>query len=167
MLNFDSFGREPVLVTPGAEIGPGLRLVFDRAAKMELSVRQSERQLASGRVLPTLLLHGKDRAPDDWFGIEIDLPSAKHDVNLTVRNYPVHRLFPRLHYDRPAGQGHMDLTDVAASDAFATRHFEAREWADRQDIATASDLRLTVLVPSTPWFAMEIQAIVLREIVRA
>ena len=72
-----------------------------------------------------------------------------------------------LHYDHAGGTGHVDLPDVAASDAFATRSFDARNWLDAHGIATASALRLTILVPSTPWFAMEIQSIALREVAHA
>ena len=167
MLNFEQFGTDPSAFLPAHEIGPNVRLVFDPAASMALTVRRSTRLLQDGGHVPTLVIRGSDRAPEDWFGIEIDLPHPAHDVELTGRNYPVHRLFPRLHYDYPGGSGHMDLADVAASDAFATRLFSARDWADDPTIARANALRLTILVPSTPWFAMEIQAVEIREVAHA
>lgn len=167
MLNFNQFGPDPTAFLPGDEIGPGVRLVFDPAASMELNVRQSARSLPGGRAAPTLVIHGRDRAPDDWFGLEIDLPDINHDVELTARNYPVHRLFLRIHYDSLGGDGHIDLADVAASDAFASRLFPAQSWTEAATAARALALRLTILIPSTPWFAMEIQAITLREVAHA
>ncbi|MEM1300921.1 MAG: hypothetical protein AAGH68_16755 [Pseudomonadota bacterium] len=167
MLDFNQFGTDAVPVLPGAVIGDGVRVVFDPDASMLLTARRAERDLPGRRTTPTLVLRGENRAPDDWLGVEIDLPSPAHDVALTARNYPVHRLFPRLHYDHPGGTGHVDLPDVAASDTFATRIFDARTWSDAHRIASARALRLTVLIPSTPWFAMEIESIKLHTVAHA
>lgn len=167
MLQFDHFGPEPVPVRPGAALGPDVRLVFDAGAAMVLTVRRAERQMVGGRMVPTLVLRGDNRAADDWLGLEIDLPHQAHDVELTARNYPVHRLFPRLHYDHGGGTGHVDLPDVAASDAFATRLFPAVWWTGNAAVTAASAWRLTVLIPSTSWFAMEIQGIAVREVAHA
>ena len=128
MLDFMQFGTDAVPLLPGAVIGDGVRVVFDPDASMVITVRRAERHQPAGRTMPTLVLRGEERAPEDWLGVEIDLPGPAYDVELTARNYPVHRLFPRLHYDHAGGTGHVDLPDVAASDAFATR---APRWAER------------------------------------
>ena len=73
----------------------------------------------------------------------------------------MHRLFPRLHFDVLGKIEHLDLAHVAAHDAFATRYFDAAEWREAPIFrdGAPNQVRLTVLVPSTPWFAMEIERI--------
>ena len=168
ILHFDQFAPEGRTVEPDAEIGPGMRLVYDAACPMDIRVRLSERVMTAGECAPTLVIHGRDRAPDDWFGLEIDLPDAAHDIALTARNYPSYRLFPRLHFEEAGGRtGHIDLPDVAASGAFATRILSARLWADHPGITEARNLRLTLLIPSTQWFVMEIQEIRIKAVAHA
>lgn len=159
MFHFDRFGPDPVALSRETVVASEARLVFDPNAEMDLTVRRSERTPSNGAAIPTLVICGKNRAPDDWLGLEIDLPGPAHDVEMTARNYPAHRLFPRLHFDTPQGTRHLDLPDVAASDQFATRVFSAGSWLGTPALDQARKLRLTVLIPSTPWFAMEIQPI--------
>ena len=164
MLWTDQFGEEPVATAPDLEIGEGIKLVYELDSRMQCTVRRSSRVLPSGAPCPTLVIDGSQRAPDDWFGIEIELPPQTSGVTMTCRNYPVHRLFPRLHFDVLGETQHLDLAHVAAHDAFATRLFDAAEWREAPIFRDGEpdDVRLTVLVPSTPWFAMEIQAIEVR-----
>lgn len=161
MLFFDQFTETPCAVAPGQPIGPGLSLVYDTASAMDCSVRRSARRDRIGAGAPTLVIDGRERAPQDWFGIEIEVPRHCDMVALTGRNYPVHRLFPRLHFEVLGKTEHLDLADVAASDSFATRYFDAREWRDDPLFrdSGAETARLTVLIPSTFWFVMEIQEI--------
>lgn len=161
MLFFDHFTEAQTAIAPGQQIGPGLTLVYDTASAMECTVRRSRRRDRLGADAPTLVIDGRARAPEDWFGIEIDLPRACNAVAITGRNYPVHRLFPRLHFEVLGKTEHLDLADVAASDSFATRYFDAREWREVPLFrdSGAESARLTVLVPSSPWFVMEIQDI--------
>lgn len=167
MLHFEEFGGEPEPLAPGALIGRGVRLVFDPDAAMALSIRRAARTRPFGPTQPTLVVSGQNRAPEDWLGLEIDLPSPSADLSLTLRNYPANRLFPRLHYDFGNEVRHLDLADVAASDSFATRLFASASWAAAPGITAAMGLRLTVLIPSSPWFAMEIAGIETRETVHA
>ena len=161
MLDFDRFGPDPQSVPPGSEIGSGIRLAYDRDSKMVLGVRRTERLLACGQAVPTLHIHGQNRAPEDWFGIEIWLPHAETDITMTARNYPAQRLFPRFYYQTGKKTGYVDLPDAAASDSFHTRLFEARRWAGGLPSSQISKTRLSILVPSTVWFVMEIQDITL------
>lgn len=167
MLDFEKFGPDPVPVLPDTELGAGVRLVFDDDAAMALTVRCGTHDQGGGSSAPTLVLRGENRAPDDWLGLEIDIPHWAHDVEITARNYPVQRLFLRLHFDHSGRYRHLDLPDVASSDMLSTRVLQARLWQRDDVMAADSALRLTVLIPSTPWFAMELQSIVLRELADA
>ena len=164
-LNFAGFGQEAAPVAPDAAIAPGVSLVFSAEAKMHCTVQRGLWRDPMGAERPTLLIRGENRAPDDWFGIEITLPAHAEAITITCRNYPVHRLFPRLHFDVLGRVEHLDLAHVAAHDAFATRRFDATEWRETplfRDGAPEA-IRLTVLVPSSPWFAMEIGDISIEE----
>lgn len=152
MLDFDAFPESARAVGPHTTVGHGVSLVWDPSAAMRVTVRRGQ---PMGRDAPSLIVRGENRAEDDWFAVELDLPVAARHVSLTARNYPAHRLFPRMHYDVAGETRHMDLADVAAPDGFDTRHFEAAAWAEA--LTPLPDaLRLTFLIPSTPWFAMEI-----------
>lgn len=161
MLFFDQFQETAVEVQPDQPIGPGVALVYGAASAMTCTLRRSFRQGRLSNGAPTLVIAGKNRAPDDWFGIEITVPATSQGVAITARNYPVHRLFPRVHFEVLGKTEHLDLADVAASDSFATRYFDAAEWQDAalfRDCG-AETARLTLLIPSTPWFVMEVQEI--------
>ena len=161
MLFFDQFTATPVAVTPDTVIGAGVKLVFDQSARMRCGLRRSQWRDPTGQNRPTLVIAGERRAPDDWLGLEIALPPTAGAVTLTCRNYPAHRLFPRLHFDVLGRIEHLDLAHVAASDVFATRRFDAAEWQEQPIFRDGAPdgVRLTILVPSSPWFAMEIQTI--------
>ncbi len=152
MLDFDAFPEAACAVGPHTTVGRGVSLVWNAASAMRVTVRGGQ---PMGRTAPSLIVRGENRAQDDWFAVELDLPVRTRTVSLTARNYPAHRLFPRMHYDVAGETRYLDLADVAATDGFGTRHFDAAEWA--KVLATSPDaLRMTLLVPSTPWFAMEI-----------
>ncbi|MEM7060672.1 MAG: hypothetical protein AAF557_24085 [Pseudomonadota bacterium] len=148
-------GAGPVPLSAGTEVGEGIKIIYDPGTAMECTVRAAP----SGQ---GIILHGDNRAPADWFGVELDLHTATQAVRITCRNYPAERLFPRLFYDRGDEKGlAVDLPDVAASVQIAERVLEARLWAGdaRFASAPADALRLALFVPSSVWFAMEIRAI--------
>lgn len=143
-------------LTANTAIAEGVRVIFDAGTDMRCSIRDAP----SGT---GLVLHGENRAPADWFGVELDLPPKATAVRITCRNYPAERLFPRIFYDRGTQQGvPVDLPDVAASVQIAERVLDARLWADDAGLAVAplDALRLALFVPSSTWFAMEIRSII-------
>ena len=156
-LDLACFSDTPGPLAPDTRIAHGVALVFSPDATMRCTARRSLWHSPCDGGCPTLLISGEDRAPGDWFGVEMTLPLDARSVSLTCRNYPVHRLFPRLHFDVQGRVQHLDLAHVAAHDRFATRRFNAAEWLEQpafRDCAPEA-LRLTILVPSSPWFAME------------
>ena len=164
-LDLTRFSDAPAPIVPDTRIAPGVALVFSPDAAMRCTARRSHWSDPGAGGCPTLLISGENRAAEDWFGVEITLPLDTRTVALTCRNYPVHRLFPRLHFDAHGRVEHLDLAHVAAHDRFATRRFDAAEWREQpafRDSAPTA-LRLTILVPSSPWFAMEIARIQIDE----
>ncbi len=161
MLAYDEFTEEPQSITPGTEIGPAVKLVFDHSAAMTCTVQRSSRKGMLGQPEPTLVIRGQDRAQPDWFGVELWVPPSVAKATMIARNYPVHRLFPRLHFDTGGKTYFVDLPDVASSDSFAARTFDLRNWCEDPAFWNNAPgrMRLTILVPSTPWFAMEIAGI--------
>lgn len=153
------------LIQPGADhaplpaeaaLGEGIKVIYDPASTLRCSVRAAP--CGTG-----IILHGDNRAPEDWFGVELDLPIDTTAVRITCRNYPAERLFPRIFYDRGIQVGvPVDLPDVAASVQIAERVLDARLWSDDAGLAVAplDALRLALFVPSSKWFAMEIRSIV-------
>ena len=137
------------------KIGEGIKVIYDPSSAMRCSVRRAP--VGTG-----IILHGENRAPEDWFGVEIDLSPGTSAVRITCRNYPAERLFPRLFYDRGEQKGvAVDMPDVAASVQIAERVLDARMWTQDPGLAATpiDAMRLALFVPSSKWFAMEIRSI--------
>ena len=127
---------------------------------MVCTVARASAPDAYGTPVETLKIAGANRRDEEWFGVEVDLTEDTEELSMTLRIYPAIRLFPRIHFDLGAETRHVDLPDVAASDSFATRHFQAMQW--QSHIAWprgARRPRMTLLVPSTPWFILEMMSI--------
>ena len=141
-------------------IGEGVRLLHDADARMVCTISRGTSQDAFGKPADTLKIAGANRRSEEWFGIEIDLTDETDELSITLRVYPAIRLFPRLHFDLGTETRHVDLPDVAASDSFAARHLQARQWRSQNTWPDgAARPRMTLLVPSTPWFILELMSI--------
>lgn len=160
MLDFSLYERDPTVISHLERIGEGVRLLFDADAKMVCTVARSQIVNHFDEPQDCLRISGANRKADEWFGIEIDMTPETVELALTLRVFPAIRLFPRVHFDLENDVRHVDLPDVAASDSFATRFFNARQWRSHSEWpSTAIRPRMLLLVPSTPWFILEMTEI--------
>ncbi len=165
MLDCEKYGETPVPIRAGERIGADVLLAFEPDTKMQCRVCRRSRDGA-----PTLLIRGEERAEQDWFGVEVMLPPDAHTITVTARNYPADRLYPRLHMRGADGKPfHLNLPDQAAADHFVERRFALRELFPDPAFWTSGITmhRLTILVPPSPWFVMEIADIHLLELADA
>lgn len=157
MLNYDEYGESPAPIQAGERIGKDVLLAYEPGTEMRCSVRRHDHDGT-----PTLLIRGENRAEHDWFGVEVMLGATAGAILMTARNYPAERLYPRLHMTGPDGKPfHLNLPDQAAADHFTERRFDLRELCpDPAFWASGVTLhRLTILVPPSPWFVMELAEI--------
>lgn len=157
MLDFSLYEATPTVISHVERIGDGVRLLFDAEAKMVCTVARAEVTNHFNQQQECLRISGANRKPDEWFGIEVDMTRETVELALSLRVYPAIRLFPRVHFNIGEEVRHVDLPDVAASDSFATRFFNAHQWhSHREWPSSATRPRMLLLVPSTPWFILEI-----------
>ncbi len=141
-------------------IGDGVRLLHDPSARMVCMIQRSGADDAYGDAQDTFRIVGANRHAEEWFGIEIDLNQETDLLDLSLRVYPALRLFPRLHFDLGTHTRHLDLSDIAVCDGFAGIQFRAEQWRTRAEWPVgAKRPRVTLLVPSTPWFILELMSI--------
>ena len=157
MLNFAQYSNEPTVISHVEHIGEGARLLHDPKAELVCTVARSEFRDHFKKNKPSLKISGANRKSEEWFGIEIDLTRETTELSLELRLFPALRLFPRIHFNLGDEVRHVDLPDVAACDSFATRFFRAKQWRSHPEWpAKATSPRMLLLVPSTPWFILEL-----------
>lgn len=160
MLNFLLYDATPTVISHREAIGDGVRLLFDPNAKMVCTVARTSVTNHFNEAQDCLRISGANRKAEEWFGIEIDMTPDTIELALTLRVFPAIRLFPRVHLNIGEEVRYVDLPDVAASDSFATRFFSAQQWRSLSDWpSTATRPRMLLLVPSTPWFILELTGI--------
>ncbi len=160
LLYFSQYSQEPTLISHVERIGEGIRLLYDPAAELVCTVARSEVADHFGAVNSSLKISGANRKPEEWFGIEIDLTPETTELAVALRVFPALRLFPRIHFNLGNDVRHVDLADVAASDSFSTRYFRSKQWRSLSEWpAKATSARMLLLIPSTPWFILELAGI--------
>lgn len=160
MITFSQYSDDPTVISHSESIGDGVRLLHGPDARMVCTVARSDAETPFGTRQDTLRIAGANRKPEEWFGIEIDLTPETIELAIALRVYPAIRLFPRVHFNLEKDVRHVDLPDVAASDSFATRFFPAHQWrAHPEWPSKATQPRMLLLVPSTPWFILELMEI--------
>ncbi|MEM6622512.1 MAG: hypothetical protein AAF674_09815 [Pseudomonadota bacterium] len=163
MLDFVPYTQGPSQVLPGAALGPDAWLWWDGATGLTVSIARGRRP-ADGA--DTLTIRGEGRQPDDWFSIDVRLGPMARAVRLVMRNYPAHRLYPRLHFDVANGTPfHVNLPELVATDHFTQHSVQLRDWCPDPAFWRSGDRmdRLTLLLPYSPWFVLEVAELTVSE----
>ena len=106
-----------------------------------------------------LIIRGSNRHPDDWLGLEVRVPSDADGIELIMRYAPSERLFPRIYYSVNGSEYSLDEPDRTAPATYGAVRFDTDRWREIANADDITDIKLAILLPARPWFALGLQSI--------
>jgi hypothetical protein len=147
-LFFDQFDDEPVLVKPYENIGDDVVVAYDHHV-VSAGTMASVRKLSDEMGKPFLAIDGLNFA-HEWFGLEINLGDNFKTAKVTLKTYPARQIYPKVYFDG----GSLDMNTLEVGEEIVDVSFSARHMAQAGLIKGATGLRLSLMVPSSEWFAV-------------